>query len=161
MVYSGRAGGTLNTVQGGTSDYLCLHNSPEFLELNDGFMPLSAHIHGAEYENPLMADVEDDDRVPCTVCFTNERVALMMIPGRITCPPTWTTEYFGYLMTERDTNHYRRESVCVDNNAQPISDPPGSPGNGALFYHTEVECNGLECTPYVEGYELTCVVCTQ
>ena len=161
MVYSGRAGGTLNIVQGGTSDYLCLTNEPEFLQENPGFMELSARIHGAEYENPLIDGIADNDRVPCTVCLTNERVALMMIPGRLTCPSTWTMEYSGYLMTERDTNHYRRESVCVDENAEAISDPAGSPGNGALFYHTEVECNGLECTPYVEGYELTCVVCTR
>ena len=52
-------------------------------------------------------------------------------------------------------------SVYVDENSEAISNPSRPNGNGALFYHTEVECNGLECPPYQEGFEITCVACTQ
>ena len=33
--------------------------------------------------------------------------------------------------------------------------------NGALFYHTEAVCNGIDCPPYDPEKELTCVVCTK
>ena len=164
LVYTGRAGGTLHTVQGGTSDYLCLTDAPEFLmDDRPGLDAVAADILGAEYEEPLQPNVADDQRVPCSVCCNNERAKMVMIPGTLTCPDnTWTVEYSGYLMTERDGDRYRREAVCVDRDAQQLPEPPGSSGiNGALFYHTEAVCNGLACPPYVEGRELTCVVCTK
>ena len=82
-----------------------------------------------------------------------------MIPARITCPTSWTLEYNGYLMTDY-IGHYRRSAVCVDKDAEAI---PGLDANtnGALFYHTEVVCNGIECPPYDAQKELTCAVCTK
>ena len=166
-LYSGRAGGTLNTVQGGTSSYLCLSDSPLFLDTEPGLqMPAgqkSASIHGAEYEDPIIqdTDISDDDGVPCAVCYTSERSAIVMIQGRFICPPTWTGEYSGYLMTERDVGFYRREIACVDRQPERIMDRDGF--NGALFYHTEATCNGLVCSDdrYVKGNELTCAICTK
>ena len=82
-----------------------------------------------------------------------------MIPTKTTCPTSWTTEYTGYLMTERHTYH-RSMYECVDQSQESV---PGSFANtdGALFYHVEVDCgHGLQCPPYVEEKELMCVVCT-
>ncbi len=31
---------------------------------------------------------------------------------------------------------------------------------GALFFHVEAECGGMQCPPYDPEKELTCVVCT-
>ena len=33
--------------------------------------------------------------------------------------------------------------------------------DGAVFYHTEAVCNGIDCPPYDPEKELTCVVCTK
>ena len=33
--------------------------------------------------------------------------------------------------------------------------------NGYLFYPVEGRCGSLKCPPYVEGRELTCVVCSK
>ena len=82
-----------------------------------------------------------------------------MIPGRYTCPPSWTREYYGYLMSE-DVEHKRVSYECMDINAEGI---PGteSEDDGALMYLAEAFCDGLGCSPDEDGYELTCVVCTK
>ena len=83
-----------------------------------------------------------------------------MIPAKATCPPNWTMEYFGYLMSEAD-GHRRANFVCVDADQEPI---PGTlPSvDGALFYHVEGSCNyGLACPPFNTEQELNCVVCTK
>ena len=49
LVYSGRAAGTHFNTQGGTSDYLCLPDNPQYLTYRPGVQGHSP-IHGAEYE---------------------------------------------------------------------------------------------------------------
>ena len=83
-----------------------------------------------------------------------------MIPARLTCPSSWTWEYYGYLMANHHSYH-RTLYECVDQSPQSV---PGSLSdtNGALFYHTEVRCNhGVPCPPYNAQKEVTCVVCTK
>ena len=78
---------------------------------------------------------------------------------QLTCPSSWTREYYGYLMA--NWHGYRRTMFeCVDRYPQSI---PGSVADtdGALFYHTEVKCNGIPCPPYDTQKEVTCVVCTK
>ena len=80
-----------------------------------------------------------------------------MIPARMSCPDTWTLEYSGYLMSERNT---KSSPECVD------KDPDVVPGEfedstGPVFFHTEATCNGLPCPPYVTDKELTCAICTK
>ncbi len=96
--------------------------------------------------------------VPCSVCFTSERGTELMIPGRTSCPTSWTREYSGYIMSAR-FNHQRSSFVCVNEALEVI---PGTSGtsNGATFHLTDVLCNGIKCPPYRGGDELTCVVCT-
>ncbi len=69
-----------------------------------------------------------------------------MIPARTECPTSWTMEYKSYLMIEYHGNR-RSTYECVDYNQESI---PGSHTNvdGALFYHVEAECGGLQCPPY-------------
>ena len=159
LVYTGRAAGTNYNVQGGTNDYLCLPEQPEYMVFQSGVQGRSP-IHGAEYrthEGPLPQP--DSQNVPCVVCNSELRGSLLMIPARISCPTSWTLEYNGYLMTGH-VGHYRRSAACVDKDAEAI---PGLDANtgGALFYHTEVVCNGIECPPYDAEKELTCVVCSK
>ena len=84
-----------------------------------------------------------------------------MIPARLTCPSSWTREYYGYLMANVNHNGYIRSMYeCVDHSPESL---PGSMANtdGALLYHTEVKCNGISCPPYDTQKEITCVVCTK
>ena len=75
-----------------------------------------------------------------------------MIPATNKCPPGWTKEYHGYLMTSHRGHKHASAYVCVDSDAEVV---PGSHGNtnGALLYVVESACGALPCRP--------CVVCTK
>ena len=166
LVYSGVAAGSFYNHKGGGSDYLCLPDQPEFLGVTTGHQSGRAKVYGAEYEThaskspPTFGNLVNHN-VPCVACYTSARGAKIMIPGKVNCPSSWTREYHGYLMTEATyTDRQRMSYTCVDVNAESI---PGSVSNnnGALFYFTEVYCQGIKCPPYAEGNELSCVVCTK
>ena len=84
-----------------------------------------------------------------------------MIPGEVTCPSSWTTEYVGYLMT--DSHSHSRNAVyeCVDEAPEAVPNS-GSNTDGAMFYHVGAACNvGLPCPPFVTNKPIMCVVCTK
>ncbi len=159
MVYSGIAGGTHFTHEGGGANYLCLPKDAEYLKDGVPASTLFSYLYGSEYEATLVGT--QDQNVPCSVCYTSTRAAMLMIPAKISCPSGWTTEYKGFLMAER-FNHKRNAAyVCVDEEAKSL---PGGKGNtnGALFYHVVATCGtGLPCPPYVTTKTITCVICTK
>ena len=83
----------------------------------------------------------------------------MIIPALLTCPSSWTREYYGYLMANW-VGYRCTRFECVDHSPQTV---PNSSAvtHEALFYHTEVKCNGIPCPPYDTQKEVTCVVCTK
>ena len=86
-----------------------------------------------------------------------------MFPAKMICPSEWTEEYHGYLMAERSFHtHHSSEFVCVDRNPEIV---PGSidSKNGAGFFLVEARCDAgnLPCSPYIDGAELSCVVCSK
>ena len=167
LVYKGRAGGSHYQNSGGGANRLCLPENPQYLDYQSGFQG-TGYMHGAEYEsygsralgNQPFRSMHNRN-VPCAVCSVSTREMLLMIPARISCPSSWTREYYGYLVAER-WDRYRSSYDCVDKNPEAI---PGNTENqdGALFYHVETTCNGLSCSSsqYVEGREITCTVCTK
>eukprot|EP00058_Branchiostoma_floridae_P013323 XP_002598811.1 hypothetical protein BRAFLDRAFT_74512 [Branchiostoma floridae] len=163
LIYDGIAGGTLNTQSGGGANYVCLPKDPEWGVFTNGNQ-FTAYMYGAEYElangnNPFQGASLHDHDVPCAICHVASRGSKLMIPARLSCPSGWTREYKGYLMTEAHS-HNRSEFVCVD--GEPETRPGGHLNhNGALFYPVEADCGSLPCPNYVQGRELTCVVCTQ
>ena len=100
-----------------------------------------------------------DNDVPCAVCHVNGRPTKLMIPAKRTCPDGWTKEYWGYLMAEQYNHAGRTTYVCMDN-APEVIEGGRQDRNGVLFYNTEAECGG-PLPNYVDGWEITCVVCTQ
>ena len=159
LVYAGKAGGSHYSHGGGGANKLCLPDNPQYLSYQPGHQ--SGYLYGAEYKissgQPFRS--MDDHNVPCAVCHSSTRASLLTIPARISCPSSWTREYYGYLMAEHYT-HARSTFECMDRSPQSV---PGSAGsiNGALFYHQEAACTGLPCPPYVAGREVTCAVCTK
>ena len=161
LVYAGRAGGTHFSLKGGAANYLCLPENPDYLSTTAGFQGFSP-VYGAVYASgagggPLSSVHEQN--VPCSVCCTTARGMVLMLPAKTQCPPSWTLEYSGYLMTQHKDQH-RTVFECVDQDPEPTS---GSviAGSGVLFYHTEASCAGLPCPPYDSQKELTCAVCTK
>ena len=164
LLYAGRTAGSDYREKGGAANYLCLPEQPQYSTYTAGQQISRAYLYGAEYQTaydeigPLSSF--NNHNVPCAVCYTSTRETVVMIPARITCPSSWTREYYGYLMAERST-FYRTMFECVDHSPQSV---PGSTANtdGVLFYHTEVKCGyGIPCPPYDAQKEVMCVVCTK
>ena len=163
LLYAGRAAGSDHVQKGGAANYLCLPEQPQYSTYTAGSQGGRAFLYGAEYQtagtdNGPLRSVHDHN-VPCAVCYTSTRETVVMIPAQLTCPSSWTREYYGYLMASH-YGHYRTMFECVDHSPRSV---PGSVADtdGALFYHTEVKCNGLPCPPYDTQKEVVCVVCTK
>ena len=159
LVYEGLAASSYYSHSGGGANYLCTTEEPQYLSST---VPSSySYLYGVEYRGPVFGHSLNDDNVPCAVCYSSQRSSKLMIPGRITCPQSWTEEYQGYLMT----GHYNHERnvvyECVDEGAEAV---PGEQAStiGAFFYHVGATCEkGLPCPPYVTNRAITCVVCTK
>ena len=165
LLYAGRAAGSAFNERGGGANYLCLPEQPQYSTYTAGTASARAHLYGAEYETVGYANGPlqslHNHNVPCAVCYAPTRETVVMIPARLSCPSSWTREYYGYLMAERsDPAHNRSTFECVDQSPQSVPDSIANT-NGALFYHTEVKCNGIPCPPYDAQKEVTCVVCTK
>ena len=112
LVYEGRTVGS-RWDQAGSSNYLCLHNSLQLLHYIPGLQGARAYLHGTRYltnDHPPAFGQIHYKEVPCTVCYSSGRTATITIPGRTSCPSSWTREYYGYLMTDRaySSNPLRR-----------------------------------------------------
>ena len=163
MVYSGRAGGTNFNAQGGSAEKLCLPDNPDYIpgSVNLSAIEWKSVVQGVEYEinpgSPLRYIHQQN--APCAVCDVPTRARVIMVPAKTVCPPSWTREYYGYLMTEYD-DYYRSTYTCIDIDPEVV---PGesSDANPSFIYHTVTDCNGLLCPPYENGRQLSCVVCTK
>ncbi|KAI8480745.1 hypothetical protein Bbelb_415380 [Branchiostoma belcheri] len=163
LVYDGVVGGAQHNHYGSATNLLCMPMTPIYQDVQASSQSDRAYIYGSEYEAsdfpPLSSLAQQDP--PCAVCLI-PRGTSMMLPAKESCPSGWTTEYVGYLMSEAYTNTGRSEFICVEKNAEFV---PGTSSNqnGALLYPVEGRCTnggGIPCGPYVEGYELTCSVCS-
>ena len=157
LVYTGRAGGSFYTQQGGGANFLCLPMDPEYNLPSRAGAQGTSPVWGGEYEGPVVG--ENDHDVPCAVCHGTTRVAVLMIPAKTSCPTSWTKEYDGYIMSEH-INHHRTMFVCIDR-AQESIPGTGANNDGPLFFHAEADCTNLPCPPYNNDQELNCVVCTK
>ena len=54
----------------------------------------------------------------------------------------------------------RTQFICVDENAEATTGSHTGK-DGALLYFVESYCGSLPCSPYSNGNELTCAVCTK
>ena len=166
ILNSGVAGGGSHGQRGNAANYLCLPETPEYDYVRKGAQGNRGYLYGAEYEtheangSPLQNLINYD--VPCAVCDVSNRGRQLMIPAKMTCPDGWTKEYNGYLISEKHDHWRTSEYICMDHDPEAI---PGSNANkdGALLYMVEGRCGSLQCASnkYVDGHELTCVVCTK
>ena len=162
LVYKGRVAGSHYTHSGGGSNYQCITMEPANFDFGPGTVDASL-LYGTEYEmwgNIPKSNLKlHDHDVPCVVCYVTIRTALLMIPGKYTCPKNWTREYYGYLMAAH-YKHHRSTFECVDASPEVVVGGHGN-HNGALFYHVEPRCGSLPCPPYDQQKEMTCAVCSR
>ena len=164
LVYAGRAAGTKYNVEGGTSDTLCMPETPQYLSIDTTATHI-AQLHRAEYETfgtsttPLNNLLQAN--LPCAVCHTDTKLSVLTVPAQYTCPNGWSMEYNGYLMTEGEySDRQRKSTLCVDKDAEAV---PGSEAgtDPALIYLMKATCDGLPCPPYNTNMALPCAVCSK
>ena len=159
-VYNGITAGSHYAHTGGGSNYICMVKEARY-HSRSVTRGSGSYIYGTEYETAGNAlNSLNNNNVPCAACHVTTRSAQLMIPGTDQCPGGWTSEYTGWLMSERYT-FKRTMYVCVDKDAQALPGL-GVENGGAAMYHTSVSCNtGIPCPPYVHHKDLACVVCTK
>ena len=161
-VYTGKAGGSRLSDTGAGANYLCMPLTVEYASFEEG-VQFSARgfLHGIEYEtqnSPLEA-VHDHD-VPCAVCLVQGSTETLMIPGTLSCPVGWRSEYTGYLvssmalrslnMTLTTQQQYQTMFECLDRDPERfIGGAADGEGEVGVFVPVEVDCSTLPCPPYV------------
>ncbi|XP_071494947.1 uncharacterized protein [Diadema antillarum] len=165
LIYSGSVAGEYATHTGSGSNYLCLPMEPIYDVFETSAHAKRGLLYSTEFETNLAPVYQElHDLTPtCAVCRAPpNRLSKLMIPGRNVCPSQeWRLEYKGYLMSALYTLK-KTEYICMDRNATAVPGTIGNQGGGGL-YMVESRClvgGGMPCGPYVNGYELTCAVCT-
>ena len=173
LLYDGRAGGSAyNSSGGGGGEILCLPLNPDYI--NDTRASSAAYfsvLHGGEYDtwDGPHHDLRNHN-VPCAVCLASTRAAMIMVPAKTQCPTSWTREYYGYLMAERentydlpiDQRQFTQSSyTCVDITPDTVPGEDRDTG-GTHFTYVIAECNdGIPCPQYVANQALSCTVCSK
>ena len=144
-------------------NYLCLPDIPEHPVGAASGEQSGSRIYGTEYQggrSPGLSSHHDDNDVPCVVCDVEGRSRVLMIPAKMSCPDGgWVKEYQGLLMSQHYT-HKGSEFICVSDRMEDLAGGSGDVDGGVLRV-VETKCGSLKCPPYVEGYEVACVVCTK
>ena len=97
-LYSGRAAGTKWSARGGTSDYSCLPDNPQY---GSTHTDTSSPLYGVEYHTwPTSSPRAPSENVPCVVCYVATRSAMFVQQASYLCPSGWSREYYGYMMSD-------------------------------------------------------------
>ena len=92
-MYAGRAAGSHYTDRGGGANYLCLPEQPQYSNYTPGVQSGRAYLYGTEYQagGPHQQDNGPlslgDHNVPCAVCYSSTRPAVVMIPAQYSYLP--------------------------------------------------------------------------
>ena len=164
-VYYGRGAGSHYGTKGGTSDHLCLPETPQYKNFYSSLSYLP-ELYGVEYDldegtSSLLRHLFQAD-MPCVLCSVSTRSKMIMIPARYECPSDWNREYSGYLMSGAEHSGHvgSKSTICVDGESEAVPRSETNT-NPAIVYFMRAVCNGLPCPPYEANKLLTCAVCTQ
>ena len=166
LVYTGRASGSgFNSPGGGGGEILCLPLNPDYIN-NTRATSASFYsvLHGGEYDTwGGPQDSLGNQNVACAVCLASNRSAMTMVPAKTQCPSSWTREYYGYLMAERENGAQFTQSsyTCIDIAPDLV---PGEARDtaGTHFTYVIVSCsNGIPCPQYQANRVISCAVCTK
>jgi len=154
-----------NTVGGGTN-FICMDKdtllSENITSVNKDW------IRGVEYNFlnvPFDTGANCDitlmgGDMPCAVCQIPTKSHQLTIPGVDNCPPGWTLEYDGFLVSSLIAQQ-KADYTCLDKSPETV--PNGIPDTASRYvYPVEAVCGGsLPCPPYIGGYAIPCVVCSK
>ena len=88
--------------------------NPDYINGTRTIASFYSVLHGGEYDtwggphNDL-----GNHNVPCAVCLASTRATMTMVPAKTQCPISWTREYYGYLMAERENGVQFTHAVFI------------------------------------------------
>ena len=173
LLFKGYAAGPHYNVGGSGSNFLCLHEEPQWATYINGHQGAAGTVYGAAYylvdtgasRNSPFFQTNSGSRAflrnpaPCAFCDVPGRSRTAMIPARTQCPDGWTKEYGGYVVSEVHGDRKRSSYICLDE-APEIAVGDSSQWQ-SVIYPVDVQCGTLPCSVYISGRELTCVVCSK
>jgi len=157
---------------GGGSNFLCLPEDPQWKAYVDGRQSAVGTISGVENKlrnhggHPVFSESNnggnplDNYPAPCAVCYVVGRSTILMVPARTQCPDGWTTEYAGYLVSEKQSSSRKRSSYICWDEAPEVTVGLRDQDQAEIF-PVEVKCGTLPCSVYIDGREATCIVCSK
>ena len=166
-ILKGYVGGTAYTIKGAAVNKLCLPKKPQWgiydnkVNSNPSVGGAIFHNYDIHIANTLLDSKYTYYGIACSVCYTSG-ASTLMIPGRKECFGNWKQEYTGYLYGGHPTHEAASEYLCMDGNPDHLKKVSSSFKGKALLYSVHASCNdALPCPPYVNGREMTCVVCSK
>ena len=176
LVYFGRAGTSYHNNAGAGANIVCLNDDFSFTgvfqSVDDSQSTTFGSINGVEYHTSMGDPLESvaNENVPCAVCSVQAN-AVYMQPGRTMCPPNWSIQYVGYIMseledriTDRESENYRSHYVCVDDGGGVIADLDQA-NIEARLTHVHADCppgtDILTCPGVYDRGQISCVVCSK
>ncbi|XP_067950766.1 uncharacterized protein [Watersipora subatra] len=164
-LYSGLVAGAKFDTTGGGVNFQCLPPNPELNDYNPRATAVS-WIKSVEYESQaygLFADNIDNTHAVCSRCYTGTRPAILMIPGKISCPEDWVKEYSGFMMAAKEDEGHPTTYECFDSTPQFQGLVQADLGGRLWFVNIDCDAGGSvgQCNSYRHGRQLTCVVCTK
>lgn len=161
VLYKGILAST-DRVKGGAASIICLTNEPQEDEYTKTFK--RHHRHYSKLA-PLFVNgrnITSEHAVSCAQCFVDERTSATTFAGRTSCPPEWTIEYRGYMMT-KDIRSRKGDFICMDVDSRPSNlDVLVLAKTDKQDYVSDVKlsCGTLPCNKYENDKLLPCVVCS-
>ncbi|KAK7504447.1 hypothetical protein BaRGS_00004313 [Batillaria attramentaria] len=139
---------------GGGANRLCLTLQPQF----DTAATLSGY-HARMYGSEYYIQGHDYTDVPCAVCRAPHPTTLM-VPGTLTCPSGWVTQYTGHITATHYAYKGASEFLCLDGQPEEREHSNGHE-RAAFFEYALTVCGSLPCPPYQNGKVITCAVCSK
>ncbi|GFX68836.1 uncharacterized protein TNCV_3865351 [Trichonephila clavipes] len=149
-------------IKGGSSNIICLTNDPQH---DPDTAPYKKHHRFYSKLAPIRVqgrNVSSEKSIACGTCFVEERTSATVFAGKTSCPPAWTLEYSGYLMT-KDMRSRKGDYICVDSNSEASADQVLILGKTEKQDHVsdvKLGCGTLPCNQFKKDALVPCVVCT-
>lgn len=108
-LYSGVLGGNYVRRSAGSSNQVCLPDSPVYGQYTSGAQQ-KGRVYPGKYDTKAYTHLKQahGKLVRCAACYNSESSTSIMIPAAVKCPREWKQEYYGYLMTQPDMPRYYR-----------------------------------------------------
>ncbi len=161
-LWDGFTAGSHHGHRGDGSNFLCMHDSPQYPPGHSNGNQNAALLYGTEYENQgtSIGNRNHNRDSACVVCQHQSSNTVYVQWGRSnTCSHGHLKVYSGLVMSSYYTHISKYEYTCFDYERQWHKRNSNGNQNGALVYATEMEGGAADESQYPHDREVGCIVC--